>query len=308
MKKKLSVVIAMVLTLAMLAACGGGDTPANDTPANDTPANDTPANDAPAAETSNFDTGRTIAVHTREDGSGTRDAFVSLTGVGDDMYEEAVVLGSTNEIRNAVSTNEYAIGYVSVGSLNEEVKALTVDGVAPSNDTILDGSYSIQRPFLLCVTDAALENELVADFIAFVVSPQGQEQVGSSYTPIANPGPDYEGGGMSGELRVGGSTSVEPLLLRMVEAYREINPDVTIDVSAEGSGAGINGAIAGELDIGMSSRELRDTELPELTPITIALDGVAVVVNPANPMTDISLDMIHDIFIGEVTNWSGVIG
>ena len=319
MKKVILITLCALFMFTLMAACGGGGTTDNPGTADSTPAPTADNSDNRSTDgdgdnvnvpdpgpANSFDYDRVIGVHTRESGSGTRDAFVSITGVGDDMYEEAVVLGSTNEIRTAVAGSEYAIGYISVGSINDEIKTLTVDGIFPSDATILDGSYALQRPLLVCVTDEMLANEIVADFIAYMISPQGQENIGSSWTAISDPGADYEASGLTGELRVGGSTSVEPLMLRMVEGYNALNPGVDIDVSATGSGAGISGAGEGELDIGMSSRELREAELETLTPIVIALDGVAVIVNMVNPLENLTLDQIREIFVGEITRWNQI--
>ncbi|MCL2030409.1 MAG: substrate-binding domain-containing protein [Oscillospiraceae bacterium] len=308
MKKTFVLLTAAVLTLSLFTACSSpSPAPANSTPPapnnnpTSAPASETPVDPGPA-----FDTSRVIGVHTREDGSGTRDAFVSITGVGDDMYGEAVVLGSTNEILSQVGASEYAVGYISVGSLNDTVKALSIDGVTPSNATVKDGSYAIQRPFLVCVTDEKQADPLVEDFILFMLSDQGQAQLGSSWTMIDDGAPEYTAAGLTGALRIGGSTSVEPLMQRMREAYLALNDGVTIDISSTGSGDGINGATSGEYDIGMSSRELREAELETLTPISIALDGVAVIVNTANPLSNLSIEQVKEIFTGEITRWSGV--
>jgi len=242
-------------------------------------------------------------VFTREDGSGTRDAFVNITGVGDDMYIEAVVQNETAQILTSVETNETAIGYVSVGSLSAEVKALSIDGVLPSDETIMDGTYSLQRPFLVCVTDEKADDPLVKDFIDFMLSAEGQELSASRWTSIPGTAPAYSPDGLSGVLKVGGSTSVEPLMQRMKEAYIEHNPGVEIEISGGGSGTGINEATEGILDIGMSSRNLRDNEKEALTDITIALDGVAIIVNAANPLNELALDQVREIFTGEITRW-----
>ena len=285
MKKTLAIIITVTLTITFLAACGSSEP-------------------EPALDPGDsFDASRVIGVHTREDGSGTRDAFVSITGVGDDMYSEAVILASTNEILSAVGANDYAIGYISVGSLNDSVKALTIGGIAPSDATIKNGSYIIQRPLLVCVTDEKYADPLVKDFIDFMLSAAGQEQSATSWTSVDDSAPNYEPSGMAGILRIGGSTSVDPLMQRMREEYLKLNDGVTIDISSTGSGAGISGAADGELDIGMSSRELREGELETLTPIDIALDGVAVVVNPANPISDLSLEQVKEIYTGEIVRW-----
>jgi len=312
MKKALSFIAVAVLMLALFAACT--EAPTESTPnAQSTPeAQNTPAaQNAPestpdAVPVSNFDSDRVIAVFTREEGSGTRDAFVSVTGVGEDMYAEAVVESETNQILTKVEENPYAIGYISVGSLSDSVKALTVDGVAPSNATILDGSYAVQRPLLVCVNAEKAQDELVQDFIAFMLSAQGQAISSTKWTSINSSAAEYTPSGLTGTLKVGGSTSVEPLMQSIRQAYIDINPDVTIEISGGGSGTGISEATEGVIDIGMSSRALRDNEKEALEDINIALDGVAVIVNPANPIENITIEQIKDIFTGETTRWSGV--
>ena len=313
MKKITAIVLACMLALTVLAACGGSgvdeptildSTPAPVPEAAPEPVPDEPAPPPPPAD--DFDADRVIAVFTREDGSGTRDAFVSLTGVGDDMYVEAVVESETNQILTKIETNEIAIGYVSVGSLNPNVKALEIDGVAPSNDTIMDGSYILQRPLLVCVNADKENDPLVQDFIAFMISAEGQEQSASKWTMIDVNAPAYTSAGLSGVLKVGGSTSVEPLMQKLAEAYIALNPDVDIEISGGGSGTGINEATEGIIDIGMSSRNLKDEEKGALTATNIALDGVAVIVNPANPIDKITIEQIRAIFTGEITRWNQV--
>jgi len=170
----------------------------------------------------------------------------------------------------------------------------------------MNGTYKLQRPLLVCVTDEKKADPLVQDFLDFMLSAEGQELSATSWTmAVSNPSP-YSPGGLTGTLKVGGSTSVEPLMQRMREAYLDLNPGIEIEISGGGSGTGINEATEGILDIGMSSRELRDNEKEALTDIAIALDGVAVIVNAANPLTGLSLDQVKEIFIGEIVRWNQV--
>ena len=314
MKKAIAIVLMCIMSLTMIAACGGSEVntptpapaPAAEAPAAAAPEPAPAPAPAPAAPEADFDTDRMIATFTREDGSGTRDAFVSITGVGDDMSYEAVVQNGTSQILTSIETNETGIGYVSVGSLSDSVKALSIDGVLPSDSTITDGSYSLQRPFLVAVTDEKKNDPLVQDFLDFMLSVEGQEQLGTTWTsPISSP-EMYAPSGLTGTIKVGGSTSVEPLMQRMREAYIELNPGIEIEISGGGSGTGIQEATDGILDIGMSSRELRENEKEALTDIAIALDGVAVIVNVANPITGLTLDEVREIFIGEKIRWNQV--
>lgn len=334
MKKTLVYLLAAIM-LIMLAACGstgvtndspgtgGNSAQSNDyvnlnkdpVPAADSvDTNDNNKDPGPAADsfdtnnnsaptTDSFDTSRVIAVFTREEGSGTRDAFVGITGVGDDMYVEAVVESETNQILTKVEENKYAISYVSVGSLNEKVKALEINGVYPSAATIVDGSYMLQRPFLVCLNADNESNTLAQDFIAFILSAAGQDVVATKWTRIIDGAPTYASSGLSGTLKVGGSTSVEPLMQALSQMYKTLNPNVNIEISGGGSGTGISEATSGIINIGMSSRALKDNEKETLTGYDIALDGVAVIVNPVNPVKGMTIDQIRDIFTGETTRW-----
>jgi phosphate transport system substrate-binding protein len=262
---------------------------------------DTNSNTAPV--TDNFDISRVIAVFTREEGSGTRDAFVGITGVGEDMYVEAVVESETNQILTKVEENKYAISYVSVGSLNSKVKALEINGISPSAATIVDGSYMLQRPFLVCLNADNESNPLAQDFIAFILSAAGQDIVGTKWTSIVTGAPAYGSHGLSGTLKVGGSTSVEPLMQALSQSYKTLNPGVDIEISGGGSGTGISEATSGVINIGMSSRALKDSEKEALAGYDIALDGVAVIVNPANPVNSMTIEQVREIFTGETTRW-----
>jgi phosphate transport system substrate-binding protein len=222
------------------------------------------------------------------------------------MYVEAVVESETNQILTKVEGNITAISYVSVGSLNPGVKALEIDGIAPSDDTIMDGTYKLQRPLLVCVNADKENDPLVRDFINFMLSAEGQAHSASRWTMVDTNAPAYMSAGLTGTLKVGGSTSVEPLMQRLAEAYKAVNPGVEIEISGGGSGTGINEATEGIIDIGMSSRGLRDNEKEALTAINIALDGVAVIVNPANPITGMTIDQVREIFTGEVTRWNQI--
>jgi len=310
MKKAIAIVLTCILALTMIAACNdnGGTSGSQPTP-NATPQatpQATPPSQGPGpAVPPDFDTDRVIGVFTREDGSGTRDAFVSITGVGDDMYIEAVVQNGTSLIRTSVETNETAIGYISVGSLNASVKALEIEGILPSDASIMDGSYALQRPFLVVVNPEKETDPLVADFIAFMLSVEGQAISATSWTPVPGTPAEYVSpGGLSGTLKVGGSTSMDGIMQEMRQAYIVHNPNVDIEISGGGSGNGISEGRSGILDIGMSSRNLRDNEKENLKDIAIALDGVAVIVNVANPITGMSIEQVKDIFTGDVTRWN----
>ena len=321
MKKRISVILISALAIMLIAACGGGTAaepalapapaaapepapaPAPAVEATPAPTQDELA-DEPADD---FDFNRFIAVFTREDGSGTRDAFVDATGVGDDMSVEAGVLTSTGAIRTAVAENELAISYVSVGSLNDEVRAVAIDGVYPSDDTVRDGSFPLARRFLLAFTEETSADPLVQDFLDFVLSAEGQELLAGSWTPaIASPA-SFESSDLSGSITISGSTSVAPAMDLLAEAYVELNPNVQIDVMSTGTGTGLEQAATGVADIGMASRELREGELENLDYVAILLDGVAVIVNVENPIQGLTMDQVREIFVEGTLRWSDVV-
>jgi phosphate transport system substrate-binding protein len=297
MRKAFAIALALLLTCALCACASPSSAPADPAPV--APA--APADPEPA---SGFDASSPIALYTREDGSGTRGAFTELTGVGEDMSPEAAVFSETNEILTQVEENPFAISYVSLGSLTPGVKAISIDGVAPSTQTIKDGSFKIQRPFIVCVNAENAGSELVQDFIAFMMSAEGQEISASKWIKADEAAPAYAASGLSGTLKVGGSTSVEPCMVEMVKRYNEFVPGVTVEISGGGSGTGISEATDGVVHIGMSSRELTDDETAALTPTVIAQDGVAVIVNQANPLENLTLEQVRQVFVGELTAWS----
>ncbi len=262
---------------------------------------------------STFDSKREITVVSREDGSGTRGAFVEMfdilekteDGEIDRTYEEAIITSKTDVVMTTVASDIYGVGYISLGSMNESLTAVSVDGVDATTENVMNGSYTVSRPFLM-VTKNDNNDKLTQDVINFVVSKQGQEIVGKQYVIANVDAEEYKSSGLSGKLTIGGSTSVAPIMEKLVEEYIEINPNVTIDIQATGSSAGITGVIDGSIDIGMSSRDLKEDEKPTLTETVMALDGLAVVVNHNNPIKDLSSEDIKKIFIGEVTTWEEV--
>ncbi len=259
-----------------------------------------------------FSLDNTITVVSREDGSGTRGAFIELTGVlvedgnneSDMTYEEAVIANKNDAILTTVAGDNYAIGYISLGSYNDSVKLVNINGVEPSEENIASGDYEIYRPFNVAVKDE--DNELANDFIEFALSKEGQEVVANDYISADTEADSYESQELSGKLSIGGSTSVAPVVEKLKEAYIELNPDVTIDIQVTGSSAGMTGAIDETLDIGMASRELKDSELEELTPYVIAYDGIALIVNNENTIENLTLDQVREIYTGEITEWSSV--
>lgn len=306
MKKVLNLLLITIIIMSLLVGCTDND---NNTPANSSPKNTN-------EETEDFDTNKTINVITREEGSGTRGAFVEIVGIlekdtngneVDKTYTEAIVQNSTNAVMTGVTGDKYSIGYISLGSLNNTVKAVKIDGVEATPENILDNSYKLARPFNLAYKDDL--NPLAKDFIDFILSAEGQkiaEEEG--YVPINTNPPSYENiNEQKGSILIAGSTSVAPLMEKLVEAYQELNPEVSIDIQATGSSAGMQSAMEGTADIGMASRELKDSELAELTSLSIAVDGITVIVNKENPLENLSIDELKSIYIGEITKWNEVI-
>ena len=249
-----------------------------------------------------------ISVITREDGSGTRGAFVEIVGLdesgSDDTTLDAIVHDGTGKVITAVQNDANAIGYISLGSLNDTVKGLSIDGVLPSVANIQNGSYKVARPFNIAFGDNL--SDLAKDFIEFIKCDDSQEIAAKSgFIPIYE-GNSYNGSGMSGTLAIGGSTSVFPLMEKLAEAYKKINPNVTINIEGIGSSAGVKGAIAGTFDIGMASRGLKSSELEKINGMEIAQDGIAVVVNNGNGLANLTLSQVKEIYLGNVTNFSEV--
>ena len=321
MKKILALMLALTLVLG-LAACAGtdGQSETNQTETNqtgDTGAPETGDETAADAETDAETEGDTaaamsgpITVISREEGSGTRGAFVELMGVetdeGDMTTVDAEIANSTSLVQSTVAGNPNAIGYISLGSYDASaVKALKVDGVEVSVDTIKAGEYAVSRPFVVCYKEENL-SELGKDFVSYIMSAEGQAILSEEgYIAADDAAESYTAAGLSGNLSVNGSTSVGPVMEVLAEAYKALNPDVVIDVQQTGSGTGITSAIDGSCEIGMSSRALKDEEVAEgLTPVTIALDGIAVIVNQANTVEDLTAEQIRQIYTGEITDWS----
>lgn len=250
----------------------------------------------------------TITVVSREDGSGTRGAFTELMGIDKDgtdrTYAKAEISNSTSVVISTVAGNKNAIGYISLGSLNDSVKAVKVDNVEATVVNVKNGSYKISRPFIIATKDEI--SDLAADFIKFILSDDGQAIVSEKYITIGGSGA-YTASGLSGKVTLAGSTSVSPLMDELAAAYKALNPDVTIEIQQSGSGAGIQSAIEGVCDIGMSSRELKDSEKEAgLTPTVMALDGIAVIVNKDNSVDALSSEQIQSIYVGETTSWADV--
>lgn len=251
-----------------------------------------------------------INVVSREDGSGTRDAFVELMGIVDENENDATtqnaeITNSTSVMMSTVQGNEKAIGYVSLGSLSDSVKAVELDGIAPSTQTVKDGTYKLQRPFKIAYVDGGL-SDVAADFVKFIMSVDGQQIINDEGYISIDASSSYSSRGLKGKVTLAGSTSVAPVMNVLADKYKQLNPEVTVEIQESGSSAGIESAIQGAVEIAMSSRELKDEEAQTLKSETIALDGIAVIVNQSNSITNLSSEQIKSIFKGETVNWDDV--
>ena len=254
-----------------------------------------------------------ITVISREDGSGTRGAFTELFGIEqedssgekiDMTISTAQQTNSTGVMLQSVAQNSSAIGYVSLGSLNDTVKALSVNGVEPTAENIENGSYEIQRPFNIVTGDS--ESELASDFISYIMSSDGQAIISENgYIAIDSEASPYSGSKPSGSITVAGSSSVSPVMEKLIEAYKLVNTDADIELQTSDSTTGISSVAQGVADIGMASRDLKDSEVESgVTTTVIAMDGIAVIVNVNNEINDISSEDVCGIYTGEITSWS----
>ena len=298
MNKKVKKIFAAGLTAALamsvLAGCGNSS-------------GDGSADGGSAADSE-------ITVLTREDGSGTRGAFIELFGIEekdadgnkvDHTVRTAEITNSTSVMMTTVAGNEAAIGYISLGSLDDSVKAVKIDGAEATVDNIKSGTYKIARPFNIATKGEV--SDVAQDFIKYIMSEDGQKVVeDNGYISQGNDGA-YESAGLSGKVVVGGSSSVTPVMEKLKEAYVALNPDVTIEVQQSDSTTGMTSAIEGVCDIGMASRDLKDSEIEKgLTGTTIAMDGIAVIVNNDSPVEELSSDSVKGIYTGEITDWADV--
>ena len=259
-----------------------------------------------------FDTTKNISVMTREDGSGTRGAFIELFGIEkkneegkkiDYTTDLANITNSTSVMMTTVESDLYAIGYISLGSLNDTVKAVEIDGVSASIENIKNGSYTIFRPFNIAVTENI--SEVTSDFIDYILSVDGQAVVEENGYITVSTNASYISNKPSGKVVVAGSSSVSPVMQKLKEAYLLVNPNAEIEIITSDSTTGMNNAIDGICDIGMASRAVKDSEKEKgLTEITIANDGVAVIVNEENPIDELTKEQVEDIYTGEVTTWN----
>ena len=257
-----------------------------------------------------FDTNREITVITREAGSGTRDAFTELVGIlvqqngkkKDNTTVEALTIDGTQGVISTVAGNEYAIGYISLGSMNNSVKALKIDGVSPDKLNVKRGTYPIARPFNVATKSQI--SEIAQDFLDFIMSADGQSIVDASGYVSVVEGKVYESKNLKGKIVIAGSSSVSPVMEKLKEGYLQKNPGVEIEIQTNDSSSGMLAAKEGTCDIGMASRDLKSSEKDVLNSLTIARDGIAVIVNSKNPQDNLNKETLRQIYTGLIRNWN----
>ena len=321
MKKAISILMAALLCVSVFAACGETESSSSEsssstsTSTSSSETSSEASEESSEAESSEESTeggaaSGPITVVSREDGSGTRGAFVELIGVedeeGNDMTTvDAEISNSTEVVIQSVAGNTGAIGYISLGSLDDTVKGVKIDGVEPTAENIENGSYTVSRPFNVA-TKGELTNEAAQDFMNYIMSEEGQAIVAEDCIPVADV-EAFESNGASGSVTISGSSSVSPLMQKLIEGYNAVNPNVDIELQTSDSTTGMTDAINGMSDIGMASRELKQEELDAgLVNTVIATDGIAIIVNNESPIEDLTTEQVRDIYLGNVTDWSEV--
>lgn len=311
MKKFISILVLVSMAAVILTGCGASEVryPAAAGSENPNAAEDEADTGMKLTAWGNG-TGRFITVVSREDGSGTRDAFVDLFGIRmedaagnktDRTTREAVIVNSTGILLSNVAGDPSAIGYVSLGALRDTVKPVKINGVEITPENILNGSYEIARPFNIATGGEI--REVTQDFIHYIMSAEGQAVIAEGgYVPVAGKPPAFESNMAGGKIVIAGSSSISPIMEKLIEAYLKINTDAEIDLQISDSTTGLRYVMDGTADIGMASRELKDSEA-SVSATVIAMDGIAVIVNPENPVEDMTREEVRAIFTGESTAW-----
>ena len=298
MKRFGAAALSGMLLMGALAGCGSSSSTSETT--------EEGSGAAPAAVSGVID------VVSREDGSGTRGAFIELFGIEvkdadgnktDRTTPDAIIANQTEVMMQNVAGDKNAIGYASLGSVDDSIKVLSIDGTEASAENVLNGSYKISRPFNIA-TKGNL-SDATQDFINYILSAEGQKVINDNgYIQIDDKAEAFQSNGATGEITVAGSSSVTPVMEKLKEAYEAVNSGVSITIQESDSTTGMTSAMEGVCDIGMASRELSEEEAAELTPVKIALDGIALIVNPENALNGLSAEQVCSIFTGEITDWS----
>lgn len=302
LKKFIAILSVATMTAGLAVGCGSSS--------------DSGSSDSSSADSksSDWDSSNDITIVSREDGSGTRGAFIELFGIEEkkdgekvDMTtDDAQITNSTSVMLTTVAGDDYAIGYVSLGSLNDTVKALKIDGEEATEQNIKDGKYKICRPFNIATKKGA-DNEVAKDFIAYIMSKEGQQVISDNGYIGDDSAEAYAGSKPSGKAVVGGSSSVSPVMEKLIEAYKKVNTGAEIELQTTDSTTGMTSAIDGSYDIGMASRELQDEEKDKLDSQVIATDGIAVIVNKNNTTDELSSDQVKTIYTGDAITWDEVV-
>ena len=302
LKKFIAILSVATMTAGLAVGCGSSS--------------DSGSSDSSSADSksSDWDSSNDITIVSREDGSGTRGAFIELFGIEEkkdgekvDMTtDDAQITNSTSVMLTTVAGDDYAIGYVSLGSLNDTVKALKIDGEEATEQNIKDGKYKICRPFNIATKKGA-DNEVAKDFIAYIMSKEGQQVISDNGYIGDDSAEAYAGSKPSGKAVVGGSSSGSPVMEKLIEAYKKVNTGAEIELQTTDSTTGMTSAIDGSYDIGMASRELQDEEKDKLDSQVIATDGIAVIVNKNNTTDELSSDQVKTIYTGDATTWDEVV-
>ena len=298
MKKFIALLTVAGMTATMAVGCGSSDSGSSDD----------------KSSKGDWDSSNDITIVSREDGSGTRGAFIELFGIEEkkdgekvDMTtDDAQITNSTSVMLTTVAGDDYAIGYVSLGSLNDTVKALKIDGEEATEQNIKDGKYKICRPFNIATKKGA-DNELAKDFISYIMSKEGQQVISDNGYIGDDSAEAYAGTKPSGKVVVGGSSSVSPVMEKLMEAYKKVNTGADVELQESDSTTGMKNAIAKTCDIGMASRDLKDSETSAgLKATVIAKDGITVVVNKENSIDNLTKDQVNNIYRGKITTWGEV--
>lgn len=300
LKKFIAVLSAATMVAGLAVGCGSSDSSSS--------------SDDKNSKSSDWDSSNDITIVSREDGSGTRGAFIELFGIEEkkdgekvDMTtDDAQITNSTSVMLTTVAGDDYAIGYVSLGSLNDTVKALKIDGEEATEQNIKDGKYKICRPFNIATKKGA-DNAVAKDFISYIMSQEGQKVISDNGYIGDDSAKPYDGSKPSGKAVVGGSSSVSPVMEKLIEAYKKVNSGAELELQTTDSTTGMTSAIDGSYDIGMASRELQDDEKEKLDSQAIATDGIAVIVNKNNTTDELSSDQVKTIYTGDATTWDEVV-
>ena len=302
LRKLLTLTLAVVMTTAVFTGCGSDKSSGENVGTEGTEA------------VSEWDATNDITVVSREDGSGTRGAFIELFGIEQKDAEgkkvdyttvEATITNNTEVMMQTVSGNEYAIGYVSLGSLSNDVKAVKIDGAEATEENIKNGTYKVFRPFNIATKGEI--SDIAQDFINYILSEEGQKVVSDNGYIALDGAKPFESNGATGKVVVAGSSSVTPVMEKLKEAYLKVNPEAEVEINQSDSTTGMTNTMEGICDIGMASRELKEEELAELTPIVIANDGIAVIVNKESTVDELSSEDVKTIFTGEAVTWDEIV-